>query len=116
MDKQAEICETYQLKWSSYNAYIHSCIATSLQNDSFADVALVTVDGHQIMAHRFVLTYSSLFLAQVLKFQPKVTTALPLMIIMPPEIDYKSLKVLVRYVPSHLIIGERKFILKTFHS
>ncbi|XP_018573457.1 zinc finger and BTB domain-containing protein 14 [Anoplophora glabripennis] len=104
MEKQAEICETYQLKWSSYNAYIHSCIATSLQNDSFADVALVTVDGHQIMAHRFVLTYSSLFLAQVLKFQPKATTALPLVIIMPPEIDYKSLKVLVRYMYS----GEAK--------
>ncbi|KAJ8964315.1 hypothetical protein NQ314_004999 [Rhamnusium bicolor] len=104
MEKQAEICETYQLKWSSYNAYIHSCIATSLQNDSYADVALVTVDGHQIMAHRFVLSYSSLFLAQVLKFQPKVTTALPLMIVMPPEIDYKSLKVLVRYMYS----GEAK--------
>ncbi|KAJ8973099.1 hypothetical protein NQ317_008191 [Molorchus minor] len=112
MDKQAEICETYQLKWSSYNTYIHSCIATSLHNPSFADVALVTADGHQIMAHRFVLSYSSQYLNQILKFQPKVTTALPLMIVMPPEIDYKSLKVLVRYMYS----GEAKVskeILKT---
>ncbi|KAJ8917847.1 hypothetical protein NQ315_010760, partial [Exocentrus adspersus] len=104
MDKPAEICETYQLKWSSYNAYFHSCIATSLQDISMADVALVTVDGHQIMAHRFVLTYSSMFLSQILRYQPKVTTALPLMIVMPPEIDYKTLKVLVRYMYS----GEAK--------
>lgn len=104
MAKQAEICETYQLKWSSYNSYIHSCIATSLHNDSFTDVALVTTDGHQIMAHRFVLSYSSQFLAQILKMQRKVTTALPLMIVLPPEIDHKSLKVLVRYMYS----GEAK--------
>ncbi|KAJ8960044.1 hypothetical protein NQ318_009481 [Aromia moschata] len=104
MDKPAEICETYQLKWSSYNSYIHSCIATSLHSDSYADVALVTVDGHQIMAHRYILSYSSQYFNQILKFQPKVTTALPLMIVMPPEIDYKSLKVLVRYMYS----GEAK--------
>ncbi|XP_074030891.1 uncharacterized protein [Leptinotarsa decemlineata] len=105
MDKQqAEICETYQLKWTSFTNYMHSCISASLHSDSFADVALVTADGHQIMAHRYVLSYSSLFLARVLKLHRKVTTALPLMIVMPPEIDYKSLKVLVRYMYS----GEAK--------
>ncbi|KAG5877202.1 hypothetical protein JTB14_017704 [Gonioctena quinquepunctata] len=105
MDKQqAEICETYQLKWGSFSSYMHSCISSSLYGDTFADVALVTADGHQIMAHRYVLSYSSLFLAHVLKLHRKVTTALPLMVVMPPEIDHKSLKVLVRYMYS----GEAK--------
>lgn len=104
MENQAEICETYQLKWSSYSSYMHSCIANSIYNDSHADVALVTTDGHQILAHRFVLSYSSMFLAQILKLHRKVTTTLPLMIVLPPEIDNKSLKILVRYMYS----GEAK--------
>lgn len=84
METPAEICENYQLKWSSYTSYIHSCIASSLfAEDSFADVALVTMDGHKIMAHRFVLSYSSQYLNKALKFQPKVTTALPIMIVLP---------------------------------
>ncbi|XP_057657248.1 homeotic protein spalt-major isoform X1 [Diorhabda carinulata] len=104
MEQHAELCETYQLKWNYYSSYMHSCIATSLYNESYADVALVTMDGHQVMAHRYVLSYSSRYLAQILKYQRKVTTTLPLMIVMPPEIDYKSLKVLLRYMYS----GEAK--------
>nr|CAH7733616.1 unnamed protein product [Callosobruchus chinensis] len=104
MSGEAEICESYQLKWSLYPSYIHSCVSTALYNDSYTDVALVTTDGHQIMAHRFVLSYSSAYLAQVLKLQRKVTTALPLMIVLPQEIDHKCLKVLVRYMYS----GEAK--------
>ncbi|CAH2004986.1 unnamed protein product [Acanthoscelides obtectus] len=104
MSGEAEICESYQLKWGLYPSYMHSCISTALYNDSFTDVALVTTDGHQIMAHRFVLSYSSVYLAQILKLQRKVTTALPLMIVLPQEIDHKCLKVLVRYMYS----GEAK--------
>ncbi|CAG9767972.1 unnamed protein product [Ceutorhynchus assimilis] len=101
MEKQTEICENYQLKWSSYTTYIHSCIASSLlSDDSFQDVALVTMDGHKIMAHRFVLSFSSLYLNKALKFQNKVTTALPIMIVLPGEITYKALKVLVKYMYS----------------
>ncbi|XP_066246018.1 zinc finger and BTB domain-containing protein 14 isoform X1 [Euwallacea similis] len=101
METSAEICENYQLKWSSYNTYIHSCIASSLfAEDSFADVALVTMDGHKIMAHRFVLAYSSQYLNKALKFQPKVTTTLPLMIVLPQGITYKALKILVKYMYS----------------
>ncbi|KAL1488466.1 hypothetical protein ABEB36_014937 [Hypothenemus hampei] len=101
MEPPAEICENYQLKWSSYNSYIHSCIASSIfAEDSFADVALITMDGHKIMAHRFVLSYSSQYLNKALKFQPKVTTALPLMIVLPQSITYKALKILVKYMYS----------------
>ncbi|XP_050304486.1 protein tramtrack, alpha isoform isoform X2 [Anthonomus grandis grandis] len=101
MGTPAEICENYQLKWSSYTSYIHSCISSSLfAEDSFADVALVTMDGHKIMAHRFVLSYSSQYLNKALKFQPKVTTALPIMIVLPQGITYKALKILVKYMYS----------------
>ncbi|CAG9841071.1 unnamed protein product [Diabrotica balteata] len=41
---------------------------------------------------------------KILQYQRKITTSLPLMIILPPEIDYKSLKVLMRYMYS----GEAK--------
>ncbi|ERL86913.1 hypothetical protein D910_04316 [Dendroctonus ponderosae] len=101
MDPPAEICENYQLKWSSYTSYIHACIANSLvAEDSFADVALVTMDGHKIMAHRFVLAYASQYLCKALKFQPKVTTALPIMVVLPQGITYKALKILVKYMYS----------------
>ncbi|XP_030753868.1 protein tramtrack, beta isoform-like isoform X2 [Sitophilus oryzae] len=101
MEAPAEICENYQLKWSSHNTYIHSCISSSLvTDDTFADVALVTLDGHKIMAHRFVLAYASQYLNKALRFQPKVTTALPLMIVLPQSITYKALKILVKYMYS----------------
>ncbi|XP_060528477.1 protein tramtrack, beta isoform isoform X2 [Cylas formicarius] len=101
MDNPVEICENYQLKWSSYTSYIHSCIATSLlTEESYADVALVTMDGHKIMAHRFVLSYASQYLSKALRFHSKVTTALPLMIVLPQEITYKALKILVKYMYS----------------
>ncbi|XP_044264242.1 histone-lysine N-methyltransferase PRDM9 isoform X2 [Tribolium madens] len=95
-----QIAENYQLKWHSFGSYLHSCIATSLQNETFADVALVTIDGRQIMAHRFVLSACSQYLHQVLKLQPRVTTALPLMIILPPEINYRTMKTLIQYMYS----------------
>lgn len=95
-----QVAENYQLKWHSFSTYLHTCIATSLQNESFADVALVTTEGRQIMAHRFVLSACSQYLHQILKLQPKVTTALPLMIILPPEINYRTMKTLVQYMYS----------------
>lgn len=89
METPADI--DYQLKWSSYSSYIHSCITSSLfEEDSFADVALVTMDGHKLMAHRFVLSYSSQYFNRALKFQPKVTTALPIMIVLPQGKFQKS--------------------------
>lgn len=95
-----QIAENYQLKWHSFGSYLHSCIATSLQNESFADVALVTIDGRQIMAHRFVLSACSQYLHQVLKLQHRMTTTLPLMIILPPEISYRTMKTLIQYMYS----------------
>nr|CAH7733614.1 unnamed protein product [Callosobruchus chinensis] len=104
MTSEAEISDSYHLKWSLYPSYMHSCISTALNNDSFTDVTLVTTDGHQIMAHRFVLSYSSSYLAQILQMQKKETAQLPLIIVLPQEIDHTCLKVLVQYMYS----GEAK--------
>jgi hypothetical protein len=52
------------------------------------------------MAHRFVLSACSQYLHQILKLQPRVTTALPLMIILPPEINYRTMKTLIQYMYS----------------
>ncbi|XP_031327360.1 zinc finger protein 3 homolog isoform X2 [Photinus pyralis] len=92
--------ENYQLKWHSYSSHLHSCVASSLTTETFADVSLCTMDGHFIMAHRFVLSACSQYLHQVLKHQQKMTTTLPLVIILPPEISYRTIKTLINYMYS----------------
>ncbi|KAF5269831.1 hypothetical protein FQR65_LT05877 [Abscondita terminalis] len=96
----ADLTENYQLKWHSYSSHLHSCVASALSTESFADVSLFTMDGHHIMAHRFVLSACSQYLHHVLKFQQKVTTTLPLVIVLPPEINYKTIKTLIHYMYS----------------
>ncbi|XP_018322986.1 zinc finger and BTB domain-containing protein 17 [Agrilus planipennis] len=96
----AALTENYQLKWHSFGSHLHSSVALSLSNSSFTDVCLSTFDGHQILAHRFILSACSQYLHQVLKIQSKVSTTLPLFIILPPEINYKTMKVLIQYMYS----------------
>lgn len=94
------LTENYQLKWHSFGSYLHSSVAAALTGEAFADVALFTTDGHQIMGHRFVLSACSQYLHQILKSHYKITTTLPILIILPPEINYKTLKILVQYMYS----------------
>lgn len=94
----AVVSENYQLKWHSYGAHLHSSVATSLNSDAYTDVCLYTLDGHQINAHRFVLATCSQYLQQIFRMQMKMATNLPLMVIMPPEITYKTLKTLIQYM------------------
>lgn len=92
--------ENYQLKWHSYTSHLHTSVATSLAGNIFTDVTLFTLDGHQIQAHRFILSACSQYLHTVLKTQIKISTALPLAIVLPPEINYKTLKILIQYMYS----------------
>ena len=92
------VTENYQLKWHSFTTHLHTSIANFFDNDSMADVVLFTMDGHQISAHRFVLSTCSQYFHKVLKFQYKLTTTLPIAIVLPPEISYKTLKVLTQYM------------------
>lgn len=92
------VTENYQLKWHSFSAHLYGCIANYFNNESFSDVVLVTMDGHQIFTHRFVLSTSSQYFHQVLKTQKKLPTTLPLVIVLPPEINYNTMKILTQYM------------------
>lgn len=97
----AAMSENYQLKWHSFGTHLHSCVASFLTNgDNFADVILHTIDGHQLLAHRFILSACSQYLHQILKTQTKIPSTLPLLVILPPEINYKTLKILIQYMYS----------------
>ncbi|KAF5306547.1 hypothetical protein FQA39_LY08869 [Lamprigera yunnana] len=95
-----DVSENYQLKWHSFSSHLHACVASAFNSNSFADVSLYTVDGECINAHRFVLSACSQYLNHILKLQHKVTTALPLVIILPAEINYKTIKTLIHYMYS----------------
>ncbi|XP_044746139.1 zinc finger and BTB domain-containing protein 24 [Coccinella septempunctata] len=94
------LAENYQLKWHSFSSYMHSCVAGALFNETFADVALYTSDGLSIMAHKFILSSCSQYFHQVLKLAPRMVTTLPLVVVLPPEISYQTLKILVQYMYS----------------
>lgn len=96
----AAIAENYQLKWHSFTSHLHSCVAASLSSENFADVSLFTLDGHRILAHRFILSACSQYLHQILKTHHKFNTTLPILIVLPPEINYKTLKILIQYMYS----------------
>ncbi|XP_067001364.2 zinc finger and BTB domain-containing protein 14 [Anabrus simplex] len=93
--------ENFQLKWHSYGAHLHSSIATLLRSESFTDVTLATVDGRQIPAHRFVLSACSSYLHQLLRVvYPATNSGFPIVIVLPSEISYRILKILIEYMYS----------------
>lgn len=94
------MAENYQLKWHSFSSYLHSCVSNALNRESFTDVALLTLDGHQIMAHRFILSANSQYFHQILKLHPKITTTLPILLVLPAEISHKTMKILIQYMYS----------------
>lgn len=96
----ADLTENYQLKWHSFGSHLHSCVTASLHKETFTDVFLHTMDGHQISAHRFVLSASSQYLHEILKKQQRINANLPLLIILPPEINYRTMKTLIQYMYS----------------
>lgn len=111
--------ENFQLKWHSYGAYMHTSVATLLRSESFTDITLATVDGRQIHAHRFVLSACSSYLHQLLRVMyPIAKNNLPVVIVLPPEITYRILKVLIEYMYSGeatVSYGQLDGILKAAH-
>ncbi|XP_034942458.1 zinc finger and BTB domain-containing protein 14 [Chelonus insularis] len=93
--------ENYQLKWHSYGAHLHSSVATLLHSESFADVLLATSCGRHIAAHRFVLAACSSYLSHI--FQTchfGANTNSPIIVVLPTEIGYRTLKILIQYMYS----------------
>lgn len=100
MDNMANVTENYQLKWHSFGNHLHSFIASAFSNDAFADVSLYTLDGHYLHAHRLVLSACSQYLHQVLKKQQNIPSTFPLLIVLPPQINHKTMKTLIQYMYS----------------
>ncbi|KAE8737016.1 hypothetical protein FOCC_FOCC017526 [Frankliniella occidentalis] len=93
--------ECYQLKWHSFEAHMQACVATLLHSETFADVVLSTVDGRHISGHRFVLAASSTYLQRLLGAGSMVAHShLPVVVILPPEVSYHALCVLIKYMYS----------------
>ncbi|KAL7305787.1 hypothetical protein TKK_0002036 [Trichogramma kaykai] len=93
--------ENFQLKWHSYGAHLHSSVATLLHSESFADVLLATSCGRHVAAHRFVLAACSSYLSHI--FQNchfGANTNAPIIVVLPTEIGYRTLKILVQYMYS----------------
>ncbi|KAK0164740.1 hypothetical protein PV328_003326 [Microctonus aethiopoides] len=93
--------ENYQLKWHSYGAHLHSSVATLLHSESFADVLLATSCGRHVAAHRFVLAACSSYLSHI--FQTchfGANTNSPIIVVLPTEIGYRTLKILIQYMYS----------------
>ncbi|XP_058794369.1 zinc finger and BTB domain-containing protein 14 isoform X2 [Phymastichus coffea] len=93
--------ENFQLKWHSYGAHLHSSVATLLHSESFADVLLATSCGRHVAAHRFVLAACSSYLSHI--FQTchfGANTNAPIIVVLPTEIGYRTLKILIQYMYS----------------
>lgn len=116
--------ENYQLKWHSYGAHLHSSVATLLHSESFADVLLATSCGRHVAAHRFVLAACSSYLSHIFQtchfgantnapiivvcifllafVDEKIhkTIFYSLLQVLPTEIGYRTLKILIQYMYS----------------
>lgn len=92
--------DNFQLKWHSYETHLHNSIAMLLQTELYSDVFLATVDGRQISAHRFILSACSSYLHQLLKLICPAANNFPIVIVLPSDISYITLKILVQYMYS----------------
>lgn len=100
----AVLAENYQLKWHSHSVHLHSSVAMLYRSDNFTDVTLVTSDGRYLAAHRFVLSSCSSYLNRVLHLGAinggMHSPSTPLVVILPPEISYRTMSILLQYMYS----------------
>ncbi|RZF48502.1 hypothetical protein LSTR_LSTR007780 [Laodelphax striatellus] len=104
----AMLAENYQLKWHSHGINLHSSIATLHRSESFSDVTLATADGRYVSAHRFVLSACSAYLHQLFQATRNAYPGLasgvgggaPLVVVLPADIGYRTLSVLLQYMYS----------------
>lgn len=95
------LADNYQLKWHSHSTHLHSSVATLYRSDNFTDVTLVTCDGRYLAAHRFVLSACSSYLNRVLQISSVSSNpSSNLVIVMPPDISYRTLAILLQYMYS----------------
>ncbi|XP_014251194.1 zinc finger protein Xfin [Cimex lectularius] len=101
MMANSHLAEKYQLKWHSHSTHLHSSVATLYRSDNFTDVNLVTCDGRSLSAHRFVLSACSSYLNRILHVSSVGSSpSSNLVIVLPPEISYRTLVLLLQYMYS----------------
>jgi len=94
----AAMAENFQLKWHNFGSHLHASVATLLGSEAFADVVLSTADGRQLCAHRFVLSAFSAYLHGLLA--RVASPHLPVVVVLPAEISFRTMTILVRYMYS----------------
>ena len=102
----------YQLKWHSFNDHLYSSVAQSLNSDAFTDVTLFTTDGYQMNAHRFVLSAFSQYLQHVFSLHKSQSH---LIVILPPDISFPTLKILIEYMYCGKILYNLQLIFFKFN-
>lgn len=93
----AILADNYQLKWHSHGTYLNTSVASLQRSESFTDVTLATAEGHYIPAHRFILSACSTYFQQLLQIS---TNNNQLIIVLPSEINYRTLVTLLQYMYS----------------
>ncbi|KAI5726306.1 histone-lysine N-methyltransferase PRDM9 [Diaphorina citri] len=91
------LADNYQLKWHSHGTYLHTSVASLQRSESFTDVTLATAEGHYIPAHKFILSACSTYFQQLLQIS---TSNHQLVIVLPSEINYRTLVTLLQYMYS----------------
>lgn len=92
------MAENYQLKWHSHGTYLHTMVATLQKTRSFTDVTLCTMEGKCLYAHRFILSACSKYFNKVLQQSYNAPSIYPLVIVLPAEIGYRTLGILLQYM------------------
>ena len=59
--------EKFCLKWNDYKDNVNTAFALLRQDADFTDVTLACEDGHQVEAHKVILSASSPFFENILK-------------------------------------------------
>ena len=61
--------EKFSLKWNEFQDNITSAFSNLRDDTTFTDVTLVSEDGHQVEAHKIILSASSPFFMNILKMR-----------------------------------------------
>ena len=86
--------EKYALKWSNYKENSAAAFTSLWTEDEFKDITLVSQDGHQIEAHKVVLSSSSGFFKNLFARNRSRNHALVYL----KEMNFKELEAIIKFI------------------
>lgn len=89
---------SYSLKWHGHAGHINSTISGLHRSDAFTDVILATSDGQFVGAHQLVLSSCSHYFHKMFVFLNQVPRTGKTVIVLPTEIKYMTLNILLEYI------------------